>query len=165
METEGSSPRVRGSPKVDKVGLKKAGIIPAGAGLTGQLSDSQKFIRDHPRGCGAHQSRKSNSEKNRGSSPRVRGSHADDVAADKVAGIIPAGAGLTPAFDRLPRLGRDHPRGCGAHPISVAMRLMQLGSSPRVRGSRIAIAGVTGIHGIIPAGAGLTLHARGKNCL
>ena len=71
------------------------GIIPAHAGLTGTGAAHTVASRDHPRACGAHLKPWARKLKEKGSSPRMRGSHlVRDKAAVKV-GIIPAHAGLT----------------------------------------------------------------------
>ena len=72
-----------------------AGIIPAGAGLTGISKLPMWQIRDHPRGCGAHRVAKSGMAVLTGSSPRVRGSRELVAYFLYGSGIIPAGAGLT----------------------------------------------------------------------
>ena len=75
----GSSPRVRGSLIDGEEATAKEGIIPAGAGLTNVPTCSQKALRDHPRGCGAHTSTFCPDDTRLGSSPRVRGSPALEV--------------------------------------------------------------------------------------
>ena len=92
-----------------------------------------------------------------GSSPRVRGSPARELEEEVRLGIIPAGAGLTSIETRTDADGRDHPRGCGAHAAFTAAINSFSGSSPRVRGSRCMYLTASRAHGIIPAGAGLTL--------
>ena len=72
-----------------------AGIIPAGAGLTGISKLPMWQIRDHPRGCRAHTYDANTSARVWGSSPRVRGSLWHEEARTLLVGIIPAGAGLT----------------------------------------------------------------------
>ena len=73
----GSSPRVRGSPAVLRPYCRRAGIIPAGAGLTQADQGHVLHGRDHPRGCGAHQLAAHVITYLIGSSPRVRGSLID----------------------------------------------------------------------------------------
>ena len=155
----GSSPRVRGSPRWLVVVSARRGIIPAGAGLTPVFSRYVSFIWDHPRGCGAHFLPVGLGMLSAGSSPRVRGSHWAFIAPIYIAGIIPAGAGLTPASNPVDRPCRDHPRGCGAHAEVDAELVAGWGSSPRVRGSQFCGAILDSIEGIIPAGAGLTYSA------
>ena len=133
-----------------------AGIIPAGAGLTGISKLPMWQIRDHPRGCGAHRVAKSGMAVLTGSSPRVRGSRELVAYFLYGSGIIPAGAGLTAEVANESASQRDHPRGCGAHtPPNDALKPIT-GSSPRVRGSRMNLFPLCPVHGIIPAGAGLT---------
>ena len=50
----GSSPRMRGSQRIDIEVLARTGIIPAHAGLTTSRMKWQALSRDHPRACGAH---------------------------------------------------------------------------------------------------------------
>ena len=51
---QGSSPRMRGAPKITIIDPKKVGIIPADAGSTRGRSCRAAECRDHPRGCGEH---------------------------------------------------------------------------------------------------------------
>ena len=112
---------------------------------------------DHPRGCGAHGVVHCEECSERGSSPRVRGSLSSCLIVSSLSGIIPAGAGLTILPQSPPCQTGDHPRGCGAH-LTISMTFMaRTGSSPRVRGSRENVFLLAVGHGIIPAGAGLTL--------
>ena len=96
-----------------------------------------------------------------GSSPRVRGSPGFLSGSCAASGIIPAGAGLTFMLALLSAAARDHPRGCGAHRYRIRYSAPASGSSPRVRGSRIVRVSLLATAGIIPAGAGLTLHIPG----
>ena len=138
------------------------GIIPAGAGLTSQLSQACLIIGDHPRGCGAHAADQRYMIHLLGSSPRVRGSQREYPRQSAVRGIIPAGAGLTCMALCVRRLQWDHPRGCGAHCWKKGRKEVIVGSSPRVRGSLPHCPSFIGIAGIIPAGAGLTSHIAEK---
>ena len=100
----------------------------------------------------------------RGSSPRVRGSPSQFSGGDDIVGIIPAGAGLTSGSTSMSFWYGDHPRGCGAHAMLLTPYLIWMGSSPRVRGSRCRVSRVICLHGIIPAGAGLTMHHCSWHC-
>ena len=155
-DVRGSSPRVRGSLATSARRLCALGIIPAGAGLTHLLDAGGVPCGDHPRGCGAHGCPALPLVQDRGSSPRVRGSHLRLVVRVCLGGIIPAGAGLTRPETRARRRCRDHPRGCGAHQIDCLQPSASSGSSPRVRGSHTIVRICIWIAGIIPAGAGLT---------
>ena len=153
----GSSPRVRGSRQQHIRFHSRHGIIPAGAGLTPSSRPCGQSGRDHPRGCGAHDGVAKIVGNMAGSSPRVRGSLQAGSLIRNVTGIIPAGAGLTPSSCIRGDKARDHPRGCGAHCGPERYSARRLGSSPRVRGSRLPILIYSRRPGIIPAGAGLTL--------
>ena len=152
----GSSPRVRGSlERVVRVAVED-GIIPAGAGLTFQFLRRDDLARDHPRGCGAHGAIIPGFGSCMGSSPRVRGSQKRRNKMATKKGIIPAGAGLTRRATHFTAAQWDHPRGCGAHLRLTEFDILELGSSPRVRGSPLSQKVLTFAPGIIPAGAGLT---------
>ena len=156
LSTGGSSPRVRGSRRSIIAAMTTVGIIPAGAGLTILPPLIPCIFRDHPRGCGAHILDIIDENTIKGSSPRVRGSRDQAKIIWSEAGIIPAGAGLTPSYPRQKHATRDHPRGCGAHQREPFGDYQGSGSSPRVRGSLSTDFRSKTCKGIIPAGAGLT---------
>ena len=91
----GSSPRVRGTPKLSYVIRWLHGIIPACAGNTLVFVLWLSRSRDHPRVCGEHVRYPNINSELWGSSPRVRGTHFDFHRRISVAGIIPACAGNT----------------------------------------------------------------------
>ena len=153
---EGSSPRVRGTPRLTEAGSGNSGIIPACAGNTREPLCVARCFRDHPRVCGEHPTMICRVMCVTGSSPRVRGTLAAHVDLRRVAGIIPACAGNTSASRRLCSTTQDHPRVCGEHGISPANTPVRTGSSPRVRGTRAACFPPRGSGGIIPACAGNT---------
>ena len=70
--------------------------------------------------------------------------------------FIPAGAGNTPSGSREKQANSVHPRGCGEHTSLFNSSLGQLGSSPRVRGTRTYLKFSISIPRFIPAGAGNT---------
>ena len=153
---QGSSPRVRGSLTSRMSFGDAMGIIPAGAGLTGSPISLYVNTWDHPRGCGDHHEVIRTERLKMGSSPRVRGSLTRKPHGVQCLGIIPAGAGLTMVSSAVSPCFWDHPRGCGAHKFHYLFGCFFLGSSPRVRGSHPERAAPHALHGIIPAGAGLT---------
>ena len=91
-----------------------------------------------------------------GSSPRVRGTPSAYIKAYTCLGIIPACAGNTPYFCTLISNLGDHPRVCGEHDKVGEQEAEELGSSPRVRGTRGSGRLSSGHRGIIPACAGNT---------
>ena len=132
------------------------GIIPAHAGLTAMQLTAAIESRDHPRACGAHAAARRLTTTHTGSSPRMRGSRRKSPCMAGSSGIIPAHAGLTLVRSRSAQRLRDHPRACGAHQkIDVAVK-WNMGSSPRMRGSRQERHPRQRRGGIIPAHAGLT---------
>ena len=156
----GSSPRMRGSQLLHSLLYSSSGIIPAHAGLTFHDLHVSCSSRDHPRACGAHADQAWRPRQDEGSSPRMRGSHALHPRYSIGGGIIPAHAGLT--LTKVARILdlRDHPRACGAHAESRAVKPVKSGSSPRMRGSRPEPDPARRERGIIPAHAGLTRVAR-----
>ena len=133
---KGSSPRMRGT----LVGSKTP-HCPSG---------------DHPRACGEHRQYGREPLPCQGSSPRMRGTRSGRHRRPDRRGIIPAHAGNTFGHRTAPTVHGDHPRACGEHHITVQTVMPESGSSPRMRGTRIAddIARVAA--GIIPAHAGNT---------
>ena len=135
----------------------RPGIIPAHAGLTATRTVRCSRSRDHPRACGAHYNDEILMGSNSGSSPRMRGSPKSSSQTHLRTGIIPAHAGLTIMCILIPIQLRDHPRACGAHDQFTIKLISAMGSSPRMRGSRLARRQSSAAQGIIPAHAGLTL--------
>ena len=71
-------------------------------------------------------------------------------------GIIPAYAGNTHCSPRQNTSGRDHPRVCGEHLSADGGDPAAVGSSPRMRGTRLRRRYRHRAQGIIPAYAGNT---------
>ena len=152
----GSSPRMRGTPKMKRMICFMTGIIPAHAGNTGLSKRLALCRRDHPRACGEHYAYDSADITGMGSSPRMRGTPYVALQYECGGGIIPAHAGNTMRVPVGAELNRDHPRACGEHSISAVMRLIFLGSSPRMRGTPVHVPKSPLGLGIIPAHAGNT---------
>ena len=73
LSVSGSSPRMRGTLGFHVIVFHNAGIIPAYAGNTQMSAITGLPMRDHPRVCGEHMSRRSVQPRWGGSSPRMRG--------------------------------------------------------------------------------------------
>ena len=136
-EMTGSSPRMRGTLNMNGRCAPCAGIIPAYAGNTCASPRRIWRARDHPRVCGEHLGRLSFLLASRGSSPRMRGTHLCGAPPTASLGIIPAYAGNTPQSLRDSCRLRDHPRVCGEHTLFSCVFARSLGSSPRMRGTRL----------------------------
>ena len=91
----GSSPRMRGARSGIVNAVSSGRIIPADAGSTSPTTGTARLKRDHPRGCGEHQSRLRRLSSQAGSSPRMRGAHYRCAERAWRLGIIPADAGST----------------------------------------------------------------------
>ena len=112
--------------------------------------------RDHPRACGEHTDRVYRLADLVGSSPRLRGTLSNQKPTRANHGIIPALAGNTNLKRPKPRKRWDHPRACGEHLATSFVVCECGGSSPRLRGTRMAETAHHRPHGIIPALAGNT---------
>ena len=153
---EGSSPRMRGTLAgtipVDAV----QGIIPAYAGNTFSATPTPTSTGDHPRACGEHTTHDLFVVAELGSSPRMRGTHLQRAYDAQRHGIIPAYAGNTARSRCRCRTARDHPRVCGEHRVEPLGPVVELGSSPRMRGTLLYALYAVNSGGIIPAYAGNT---------
>ena len=69
----GSSPRVRGKPRLSQGDIATARLIPARAGKTAVLRACTRALGAHPRACGENRVRIEGGDAGGGSSPRVRG--------------------------------------------------------------------------------------------
>ena len=153
---QGSSPRVRGKPRAIRTNSSSLGLIPACAGKTRASNHSRTRRRAHPRVCGENSAPPCSTRWQRGSSPRVRGKQTLGLVEVSTGGLIPACAGKTVA--RLVGLTAwgAHPRVCGENDVLGEVVGDLSGSSPRVRGKRIASRSARNCSGLIPACAGKT---------
>ena len=116
----GSSPRVRGRPRLRGTMWSAVGLIPASAGQTSTPTSALPVRGAHPRECGADFIGPTSSRSGGGSSPRVRGRPAGGALNDGPTGLIPASAGQTPTGALRGKHRRAHPRECGADPSRPA---------------------------------------------
>ena len=159
FNSEGSSPRLRGTPEKRVRDRQTHGIIPALAGNTNYPYQMVRRLWDHPRACGEHLARAFGRGRPAGSSPRLRGTLGVIDAHLRFLGIIPALAGNTRLRMSRRTWIRDHPRACGEHSITFDSRQLAPGSSPRLRGTPFTAAAPRPAVGIIPALAGNTAPA------
>ena len=152
----GSSPRMRGTLHVTGGDAWLLGIIPAYAGNTRGLRWRVVSHKDHPRVCGEHRFGSRETQREWGSSPRMRGTLRRMRRVFFLPGIIPAYAGNTWCRWAVARCPWDHPRVCGEHPHFSVVNNGGAGSSPRMRGTRAERARQIQRRGIIPAYAGNT---------
>ena len=110
-------------------------FIPAHAGNTLLISAVTRLTPVHPRACGEHRHRFRAYFRDRGSSPRMRGTLIQDERRHVCRRFIPAHAGNTTRPVRVrPRL-TVHPRACGEHMEFLDKKSPSVGSSPRMRGT------------------------------
>ena len=135
-ESGGSSPRVRGTPRVGVGGVGDRRFIPACAGNTLRVTTrfwpnngSSPRVRGtpdrrgrlaqpaavHPRVCGEHGGPRHPSGRGDGSSPRVRGTLVASQAKPTRPRFIPACAGNTTSPTMRLKQETVHPRVCGEH--------------------------------------------------
>ena len=156
----GSSPRVRGKPRMSMPFLGGVGLIPACAGKTGHPRKSLPLAAAHPRVCGENSLGLDDAVRPSGSSPRVRGKPRLLTGRGEERGLIPACAGKTPRSSRPTDPAGAHPRVCGENLEQSVGAVNTVGSSPRVRGKPTCLACMRFSSGLIPACAGKTLRAR-----
>ena len=152
----GSSPRLRGTPRMCVAKSSGRGIIPALAGNTERAHHRSRVLWDHPRACGEHPFLSVSVAHDTGSSPRLRGTRDGSAGRYSHRGIIPALAGNTCRLCRFCGGTRDHPRACGEHLPTCHTPSPIVGSSPRLRGTPRPQAPSRTRSGIIPALAGNT---------
>ena len=140
LSVSGSSPRMRGTHVLFAVDSLDCGIIPAYAGNTMGAIRCRPLPWDHPRVCGEHAIGSVISTRQRGSSPRMRGTPFFTEGMNAPWGIIPAYAGNTVNNRHTACTHRDHPRVCGKHCIADFVASMTRGSSPRMRGTPVSAA-------------------------
>ena len=119
----------------------------------GPAADSQSV---HPRGRGEHIPSSFALRSMIGSSPRARGTRAQDVHLHDLFRFIPAGAGNTRCVTRISCRIMVHPRGRGEHVDNHQRTARNTGSSPRARGTHRARRHPHRGRRFIPAGAGNT---------
>ena len=89
----------------------------------------------------------------------MRGKRGNLGRQDLRRGLIPAHAGKTPVYFRCTTTQRAHPRACGENRHSRRLRLLLLGSSPRMRGKLGGLLASGRPPRLIPAHAGKTERA------
>ena len=160
LRLPGSSPLARGTPGVFYPDRPLEGLIPARAGNTLGLKNTDYGDGAHPRSRGEHLDLIFLALTLWGSSPLARGTHV--LMNDKVArvGLIPARAGNTRRHQSR-RYGRGaHPRSRGEHKSTWTAWSAPTGSSPLARGTPSPGHGRDLDAGLIPARAGNTHYYR-----
>ena len=132
-------------------------ITPAYAGKTHDGHQRTVKKQDHPRGCGENGGMIAVTIGFVGSPPRMRGKPRAKAYMSAPLRITPADAGKTATEQAYFDLLKDHPRGCGENPLTDLLRLLFLGSPPRMRGKPPSTQMEKLAFGITPADAGKTV--------
>ena len=133
----GSSPRVRGTLRRTRQAVQPCRFIPACAGNSAWPISSALISVVHPRVCGELGRRPWSPAAPAGSSPRVRGTQFRASGVIVLSRFIPACAGNSAAFPPRSPAAAVHPRVCGELRRVFVCSMSDLGSSPRVRGTRL----------------------------
>jgi len=150
-------PRGRGEHRDHRTAEVSAGrFIPAGAGNTSVTPAPSSTDSVHPRGRGEHRGHHLRPARDRGSSPRARGTQGGSLRGQRRERFIPAGAGNTGRRPTQEFSFPVHPRGRGEHHTIPLQASAMAGSSPRARGTLAMAQHVRAFHRFIPAGAGNT---------
>ena len=152
----GSSPRMRGTPRLG--GGRAGGVrfIPAYAGNTKQPLTNVTHPPVHPRVCGEHVAILICAVSVDGSSPRMRGTLLSRPNPVHGFRFIPAYAGNTSRSPSPTARRAVHPRVCGEHCLCRSRSTELRGSSPRMRGTRCLGQYMLPYFRFIPAYAGNT---------
>ena len=134
----GSSPRMRGKRSGPVSPSTLGGLIPAHAGKTSDRRVRCHSLRAHPRACGENRRANPPEHSDQGSSPRMRGKPERSRLLLVFPRLIPAHAGKTHLKAKPPQRRAAHPRACGENGGAFAPGRMLKGSSPRMRGKRVA---------------------------
>ncbi len=131
----GSSPRMRGTDLTPRSEWSGWRFIPAHAGNSCPRAGFLGRCAVHPRACGEQRSTTSRQATTTGSSPRMRGTDGSLWRAFRSGRFIPAHAGnslmASGSVNRTP----VHPRACGEQFGGMGMKVPDIGSSPRMRGT------------------------------
>ena len=135
----GLSPRVRGSQASCRLQRIHDGSIPASAGQPILRYCTSSAARVYPRECGAALRVAGLLPALAGLSPRVRGSRDKCTYTLDTPRSIPASAGQPVRHRRTGRRYAVYPRECGAAAMQHNRQVSQTGLSPRVRGSPLFV--------------------------
>ncbi|EFH10692.1 hypothetical protein HMPREF0731_3077 [Pseudoroseomonas cervicalis ATCC 49957] len=161
---DGSSPRLRGTQPVIPARPGIGRFIPAPAGNTRSPRRCKTSATVHPRACGEHLQDHAPLALGIGSSPRLRGTRLRDPLGRRHVRFIPAPAGNTYGPSGGSARPSVHPRACGEHGRPGARRILESGSSPRLRGTQRGDLDDGELRRFIPAPAGNTLSLTTIRC-
>ncbi len=156
-EIYGSSPRVWGIQKLQRLPRFPDRFIPTGVGNTSPRTHPQIRQTVHPHGCGEYMTRTVAGSVRTGSSPRVWGIQLVRRLEHLTPRFIPTGVGNTHSLCTNDCICPVHPHGCGEYQLITVFPSSDTGSSPRVWGILPLPSPVNRICRFIPTGVGNTL--------
>ena len=115
--------------------------------------------------CGKNTEQHAETQRRKGSPPRVREKHKYEEELDDELGITPACAGKTTEIYRILSAYKDHPRVCGKNFARKNNSKGSMGSPPRVREKLSSLLSKAMFQGITPACAGKTVDVQCMNYL
>ena len=113
----GTSPRMRGKRRIDRIVALLLRNIPAYAGKTVNVVGGDDDWQEHPRVCGENSSSPEPAAGSGGTSPRMRGKPVTIESLNDYERNIPAYAGKTRCHQHQETLSQEHPRVCGENGI------------------------------------------------
>ena len=152
--SDGSSPRARGTAGMDGAALKARRFIPASAGNGPPASAHPRSASVHPRERGERKRACCSMGTTAGSSPRARGTAQRGEPLGEVIRFIPASAGNGPGGPCIPSSTAVHPRERGERFLCPPRPSVWGGSSPRARGTGQGVGQILDRGRFIPASAG-----------
>ena len=152
----GSSPRVWGTHLMGRLCNGSERFIPTGVGNTPRSGEYTHYRAVHPHGCGEHHQLSKSVSPGIGSSPRVWGTLTSATLAGESRRFIPTGVGNTMWSKNTADLESVHPHGCGEHRLCLSTIKTDVGSSPRVWGTREIVEHAHDQPRFIPTGVGNT---------
>ncbi len=154
MVTIGSSPRMRGTQLAPGRFALSERFIPAHAGNACGVQPGLLQTPVHPRACGEREPDADLEHDHAGSSPRMRGTRRTGGSLVAQRRFIPAHAGNAEAATPSTINAPVHPRACGERMPKLLNVPDVLGSSPRMRGTRVGRNPGRSCRRFIPAHAG-----------
>ncbi len=135
IQTDGSSPQLRGTWKTTYQRFLSLRFIPAAAGNIVCCVEIGFRVTVHPRSCGEHDLCHAAGLDVFGSSPQLRGTCFSMFTNTLIRRFIPAAAGNMGWFIASPFFFTVHPRSCGEHTLASSFMASSAGSSPQLRGT------------------------------
>ena len=152
----GSSPLARGAQQATQQRQHRRRFIPARAGSTPAPGHTRAGGSVHPRSRGEHNTKRTTSFQDGGSSPLARGAHRPSQPPRPNRRFIPARAGSTRTPRATVKRSAVHPRSRGEHHGAQQVVALAVGSSPLARGAPSSSTSTPTPARFIPARAGST---------